>query len=358
MYFRAGALMPTMTTILVDICHPAHAHFFRHPIGIWREQGCAVHVAARDKDVALPLMREFGIEFSTLGRAGKGFLALSSELVLRNVALYRLARTVNADVITAIGGIFAAHAAFAARIPSVVFYDTEIATLQNRLTYPLASMVAVPRSYYGWVPEKRSVRYPGYHELSYLQPERFRPERGRALAAGLDPVRPTYLVRLVAWTANHDIGDSGFSPDAAMSLVSRLLAAGCVIVSSETPLPPQLDALRFRGRASDLHHLMAFCAGYFGESATMASECAVLGVPAVYAANSPRGYTDEQEARYGLVHNVRSLDPTLLDRACNWLLAQSAETLRHRRERLLSESIDVAGFAAETVRAAARAGRG
>lgn len=317
-----------------------------------------MHVAARDKDVALPLMQEFGIEFQALGRAGKGVVSLFSELVRRDLALYRFARTVKADVITAIGGIFAAHAAFAARIPSVVFYDTEMATLQNRLTYPLASVVAVPRSYCGWLPEKRHVRYPGYHELSYLQPQRFSPERERALAAGLDPVLPTYLVRLVAWTANHDIGDDGLSPNAVESLVARLSAAGRVIISSETPLRPELDDLRFRGRASDMHHLMAFCAGYFGESATMASECAVLGVPAVYAANSRRGYTDEQEARYGLVHNVRSLGSTLLDAACDWLLAQSAETMRHRRERLLSESIDVAGFAADTVRAAARAGRG
>lgn len=346
-----------MNTILIDICHPAHAHFFRHPIGIWREQECTVHVAARDKDVALPLMREFGIEFSTLGRAGKGIVSLFSELVRRDVALYRLARTVKADVITGIGGIFAAHAAFAARIPSVVFYDTEMATLQNRLTYPLASVVAVPRSYCDWLPKGRYVRYPGYHELSYLQPQRFHPDRERALAAGLDPVRPTYLLRLVAWTANHDIGDSGLPPNTVMSLVARLSAAGRVIISSESPLPPELHGLRFRGKVSDMHHLMAFCAGYFGESATMASECAVLGVPAVYAANSRRGYTDEQEARYGLVHNVRSLDPALLDAACDWLLAQSAETMRQRREHLLSESIDVAGFAAETVCAAARAGR-
>ncbi len=347
-----------MNTILVDICHPAHAHFFRHPIGIWREHGCTVHVAARDKDVAIPLMREFGIEFSTLGRTGKGVVSLFSELVRRDAALYRLARTVKTDVITAIGGIFAAHAAFAARIPSVVFYDTEMATLQNRLTYPLASVVAVPRSYSGWLPEKRHVRYPGYHELSYLQPQRFRPERERALAAGLDRGRPTYLLRLVAWTANHDIGDSGLTPNAVKSLVARLSAAGRVIISSETALPPELEALRFQGRPSNMHHLMAFCAGYFGESATMASECAVLGVPAVYAANSRRGYTDEQEARYGLVHNVRSLDPALLDAACDWLLSQSAEAMRRRRERLLSESVDVAGFVAETVRAAARAGRG
>ena len=35
----------------------------------------------------------------------------------------------------------------------------------------------------------------------------------------------------------------------------------------------------------------------------MASEAAVLGTPAVFVSTTGRGYTDEQERRYGLVHN-------------------------------------------------------
>lgn len=345
-----------MSTLLVDVCHPAHAHFFRQPITLWQAIGCRVHIAARDKDVALPLMREFGLDCVTLGSTGKGALSLLGELVRRDIALYRFARRVKADVITGLGGIFAAHAALAARIPSVVFYDTEIATLQNRLTYPLASLVAVPRCYSGWTPA-HTVRYPGYHELSYLQPGRFTPDRDRALAAGLDPERPTYLLRLVAWTANHDFGDSGLPPDAVHSLVRRLEAHGRVVISSESPLPDDLAPLRYTGKVSDLHHLMAFCRGYFGESATMASECAVLGVPAVYAANSPRGYTDEQESRYGLVHNARTLDAAALARAGDWLLAQDPAAVAARRAALLAETIDVAAFVAETVRSMAIDGR-
>jgi predicted glycosyltransferase len=346
-----------MTSILVDVCHPAHAHFFRHPIARWRDEGCSVHIAARDKDVALPLMREFGLECTTFGRTGKGPVSLLVELARRDVALFRFARKVEARVITALGGIFAAHAAWAARIPSVVFYDTEIATVQNRLTYPLASVVAVPRCYQGWTPAARTVRYAGYHELSYLQPARFVPDRTRAISAGLDTARPTYLVRLVAWTANHDIGDSGLSPAAVRQIVARLSSHGRIVISSENPLPAELEHMRFRGRVSDMHHLMAYCAGFFGESATMASECAVLGVPAVYAANSPRGYTDEQESRYGLVRNVRELTVPALEQALDWLLSQTLDVASRKREVLLSESVDVANFVADTVRSAARTGR-
>ncbi len=343
--------------ILVDLCHPAHVHFFRHPIQLWQAAGHRVHIAARDKDVALPLMREFNLECRPIGRPRPGMAGLAGELVQRDFALYRFARQVKADVITAIGGIFAAHAAWLARIPSVVFYDTEIAKLQNALTYPVSTKVVVPRCYESWVPKAREVRYDGYHELSYLRPGRFQPDRDVAVRAGLDPHAPTYLLRLVAWTANHDLGDCGLSMRLAQQLVERLASHGKVIISSETPLAGALQAHQYRGRVSDLHHLMAYCAGYFGESATMASEAAILGVPAVYAAHSPRGYSNEQEARYGLVRNVRNLDESSIQAACTWLLAQSPAASDHARSRLLAESVDVAAFAADTVVAVAAAGR-
>jgi predicted glycosyltransferase len=346
-----------MTSILVDICHPAHAHFFRHPISIWRDQGCIVHLTARDKDVALPLLHEFGLDCVTFGRTGRGALSLLNELVRRDLALLRHVKSVGAQVATAVGGIFAAHAAWAARIPSVVFYDTEIATLQNLLTYPIASVVAVPRCYSGWTPADSTVRYDGYHELSYLSPSRFTPDRARALAAGLSAERPTYLARTVSWTANHDFGDFGLPPDVVRYIVARLQALGEVVISSERTLPEELEPLRFKGRASDMHHLMAFCHGYFGESATMASECAVLGVPAVYAANSRRGYTDEQESRYGLVRYLPNHELQAISASLDWLAGRDRSRAILARERLLSESLDVATFIAETVVSAAGAGR-
>ena len=83
----------------------------------------------------------------------------------------------------------------------------------------------------------------------------------------------------------------------------------------------------------------------------------MLGVPAVYAANSFRGYTDEQESRYGLVRNVRELTAPALEQALDWLLSQTLDVAGRKREVLLSESVDVANFVADTVRSAARTGR-
>jgi len=112
-----------------------------------------------------------------------------------------------------------------------------------------------------------------------------------------------------------------------------------------------LELLRYKGDPAMIHHVMANCSGFFGESATMASECAVLGVPAVYAANTGRGYTDEQETRYGLVRNARSLDEHTLNVALDWLLSFPGGRGWELREKLLSDTCDVSAFAVSAIEA-------
>ena len=96
----------------------------------------------------------------------------------------------------------------------------------------------------------------------------------------------------------------------------------------------------------DVHHLLAYAQILVGESATMASEAAVLGTPAVYIATTGRGYTDDQEARYGI---VRSFTEAEFDQACaeldRILQPEVLQTLGSRaRRELLREKIDVTGW--------------
>ncbi|HJU08607.1 MAG TPA: DUF354 domain-containing protein [Rhodanobacteraceae bacterium] len=336
--------------VLIDIAHPAHVHFFRQPIQQLRARGHDILITSRRKEIAEDLLNAYRLEHVTLSGEG-GRAGLLGELALRDFRLVRTVRRWRPDVMAAIGGIFIAHAGAICRVPSLAFYDTENAKLQNALTYPLATRVIVPRCYAAWTPRARTIRYPGYHELSYLRPTYFKPDRAVAIANGLAETGATFLVRLVAWKANHDIGERGLTPDAVRAVVARLGRHGKVLLSSEAPPPADLDAFRYRGAPEQIHHVMAYCSGFFGESATMASECAVLGVPAVYAANTGRGYTDEQETRYGLVHNARKLDVATLDAAVEWLLACSPDAVAQRRRKLLDDTCDVAAFAVTAIEA-------
>ncbi len=335
--------------VLIDIGHPAHVHFFRHPIGALRACGHCVAITSRDKECVIDLLDSLGLEHRVLSAQRGGLLGLGRELIQRDTALYRLCRDFRPDVMAEIGGIFVAHVGRLMGVPALAFYDTENATLQNALTYPFAAAVVVPRCYTGWLPRRRHLRYPGYHELSYLHPDYFRPDRERALAAGLAPAGDTFLVRVVSWRANHDIGERGWTPDLLAAVIAPLAPRGRVLISAEHTEDPRLTPYLYRGPVADLHHLLAHCRLCVGESATVASEAAVLGVPAIYAAHTGRGYTDEQEARYGLVRNLRQLTPEGICAAIDAALAPPPAHWARARAALLADTIDVAAFVADCI---------
>jgi predicted glycosyltransferase len=342
-----------MRRVLFDICHPAHVHFFRHPMALLRERGWEVLVTSREKEMALDLLDGLGIAHTPISAHRGGPVALGRELLVRDWRLWKVARKFRPAVMAAIGGTFVAHVGAVLRVPALAFYDTENAKLQNAITYPLARQVVVPRCYAAWTPDRRTLRYAGYHELSYLHPARFTPDREVAVRNGLAASGDTVLVRLVSWKANHDVGERGIDATGLGRIVDRLARRAHVLISAEGTLPGRFDALRYHGDPGAIHHVMAYCRGFVGESATMASECAVMGVPAVYIALTGRGYTDEQESRYGLVRNVRTLDAAAIDAALDWLWAQSPEAMASARSHLLGDTVDVAAFVAATIEAAA-----
>jgi predicted glycosyltransferase len=336
--------------ILIDICHPAHFHFFKNPIMTLREQGHEVLIISRNKEVTLKLLSAAGFESVQLTQSvGRGVIGLLKELIVRNYRLFRLVKTFKPDVMAAVGGIFVAQVGFMSRVPSVVFYDTENAKLQNLMTYPFASLVAVPSCYEGWVP-KTHIKYQGYHELAYLHPAWFSPSYQVALSNGLAQNSQTFLLRVVSWSANHDIGETGWSLDILREVAEYLEAKGKVIISSESELPQSLAHFSYTGNPSDLHHVLAFSALFVGESATMASESVVLGVPAIYAAHTGRGYCNEQEKRYGMLKNAVELTFESIRMAIDDLLGLPALEIRGRWNRMLEDSVEVAPYAVSLIK--------
>jgi predicted glycosyltransferase len=338
--------------ILVEIGHPAHVHFFKYPIAAWQKQGHKVAVVSRDKEMAVPLLYAYGIKNTCLSKAGRGAAGLLCEMLKRDLRLWILGRRFKPDIMTSIGGTWISHVSKAIRKPAVVFYDTENAVFSNAITYPFVAALCTPRCYQARTNlGKRHLRYPGYHELAYLHPRRFQPDPGILRLYGLSPFDSYFVVRFIAWTAGHDLKERGLALEDKLRLVEMLSRLGRVFVSSESPLPPQLERLALPVPPEHIHHVLAFAKMAVGESATMASEAAMLGVPAIFISDIGRGYTMELEKRYGLVchYTTQQIEKSL--NKVKRLLCQPnlREQWREKRTAMLSETIDVSAFVTKFV---------
>jgi len=251
--------------------------------------------------MSLELLREYGIEHSIISYQKNG-LGLIVEMIVRTFRLMKICIDNRPDLLMGIMGPSIAVSGFLLRIPAWVFYDTENAWITNWFAYPLARRVYTPECYMGTI-GKNQIRYAGYHELAYLHPQRFAPDRSILARYAVEPDKPYTLIRFVSWQASHDISEKGLSLKDKMRLIELAERYGRVYISSESPLPESIRSKHIPVKITEIHHLIAFAKLVVGESATMASEAAVLGVPALFISDTLRGYTIEEEKKYGLVYN-------------------------------------------------------
>jgi predicted glycosyltransferase len=317
--------------VLFDIVHPADVLFFYHSIQTLENSGHQVVIASRDKDITLELLQALSLDNQSLSKASSGIVGLAIELISRDWNMLKLAKQSKPDVMIGFGGISISHVGKLLGIPSISFYDTETAPLQHMVTLPFITEMHVPDCYTGKIAKNRTFRFKGQKDFSYLHPENFKVDKDLATDAGYVEGIPNFFLRVVAWNANHDIGNSGWDLDTLKAFIEHLSKKGKVHVSSELPLPNELKQHQYKGKVHHIHHLLACCDAYIGESATMAGEAILVGTPAICAANIKLGYTDEL-ARQELLWNVTEVNFTSLVRAFE-SLSKSVELDWHTKQK-------------------------
>jgi len=333
--------------ILIEITHPAHVHFFRNVITEFQKRGHKVAVTAREKDVTVQLLRNYGITFSTLSNVGRSKFSLISEMVVRDYRLWRFCRKFRPDILTGVSGVFAAHVGFILRRPVVVWDDTEVANMAHKITYPFVTAVYSPDCYEKSLGKKHHF-YPGLHEIAYLHPNRFTADAEIVKSLGIDPKGKYCIIRFVSWQAHHDVGQHGFADESKLKFVEEISKYARPYITSEADLPEELKPYRLNVPVHQIHHVMAFAALYVGEGATMATESAILGVPAVYINTLESGNINMLE-KYGLVKQTTDTQQ-VLKYCIDWLSDPEAkETCRAARERLLADKIDVTDYVVDTI---------
>jgi hypothetical protein len=333
--------------ILIEMTHPAHVHFFRRAISELQERGHKVAVTARDKDVTIQLLNQYGIAFTQLSKMGQTKTSLFGEMLVRDARLLRFCRRFRPDILTAISGVYAAHVGWLLRKPVVVWDDTEIATAAHKITHPFVTAIYSPDCFKKSFGDKHHL-YAGLHELAYLHPKRFTPDSEVVKGLGIDPAEKYCIIRFVSWQAHHDAFQHGLAARDRLRFVEEIARYARPYITSESPLPADLEPYRLNIPVHQIHHVTAFAALYVGEGATMASESAIMGVPSVYV-NTLRAGTIDMLAGYGLIRQTADTE-LALQYCIDWLCDCAAkEKCAAARERLLADKIDVTEYIVATI---------
>lgn len=336
--------------VLFDIVHPADVHFFKNTIRCLLRRGDNVVVTSRKKDITIELLDALEIKHTSISRIGKGSVGLFSELVIRDINLWRIARKFDPDIYVSNNSPCASHIAWLRRRPSLVFDDTETHHYNHRLYYPFVTQIQSPDCYRKSL-GKKQVFYSGYPALAYLHPNYFTPDQKLLQKAGIDPMAPIVLLRLIGWDAMHDIGRKKLRTEDWFHIIQVIKNYARVLISSEKPLPDNLEVYRLQLPVTAIHDLLYYAKLLVSDSGSMTSEAVVLGTPAIYCDDVGLGYTDEQEAKYGLCFNFtpHNLD-ALLEKSVKLLTLKDPRLyFTEARARLLHDKIDVTSYQLEQI---------
>ena len=246
--------------------------------------------------------------------------------------------------------VTATHISRLTRIKSFVFDDDddEVQPLITKKVTPYSTELFSPDSLKGKRARKDTIFYPGFHELAYLYPKRFKPDLKVLDEAGIENGEPYFILRFNVFKAHNDKGIKGLSLEQKLKLISILANKGKIFITTEREIEPELEKYKLKIGTEKIHSLMSFATMFLGDSQTMTSEAAVLGIPSLRC-NSFAGrisYLEEEEHKYGLTFAFLPNEfEQLIDKLNELIMMPNLnEEWQKRRKKLLNDKVDVTAF--------------
>jgi len=327
--------------ILIDIGHPAHVHIFKNIAKELMSNGHEVLFTTTDKEYEVYLLEKFELDFVSFGKRYKKILGKIWGLIKFDLLLLLTSIKFRPDIFLSHGSFYASHVAFFMGKHHISLEDSgnmEQINLYKPFTKTILTPDILPNNF-----GKKQIRYTGYHELIYLHPKHFTPNKNILDLLGIGIDQKYAILRFVSWNATHDKGQKGLTFDNKIELVKLISSRMKLFISSEDELPDFFQPFQIRIPPERMHDALAFATIFVGEGATMASESGILGVASIYINSIVRCYNEDQE-KYGTVYNYRDFSGVkekIVDLLNNVKLKS---IMLERRSKLLSEKINVTDF--------------
>ena len=304
-----------------------------------------IFVSARNRSIIFSLLGKFGISYFNRGKGTDNIIGKLFYMIATDLKLLFKALKFQPDVFISFASPYAAQAGWLLRTPHIVLDDTEHARFGHFFYKPFSKIFLNPACFqkdFG----KNQIHFNSYSELFYLHPYYFTSYPGILTTIGVSENEKFALLRFVSWKASHDLGHSGLNLSTKKELVILLVNNGYkVFISSEGEnIDPFFKEYLIRISPELIHSVMVEASLLVTEGATMASECAMLGTPTIYVNSLDAGTLREQEDKYQLIQGFRSSEGVLEKVAELINTPNLRETYQLRRQRMLSEKIDITAF--------------
>ncbi len=327
--------------ILIDIGHPGHVHLFKNFAKEMQKKGHTFLFTCREKEFEIELLKAERLDFVSFGKKYNTTFGKLFGLIKFDILSIIQGIKFKPDIFMSHGSPYAAHASAVLNKPHISMEDTGNME-QVRLYLPFTDSVLTSTSFHKDL-GKKQIEYKGYHELAYLHPKRFIPDPSIYKILKITPTTEYVILRFVSWNASHDINQSGLSLSEKREIIRYLEKKHTVFISSEGLLPEEFKKYKINIPPEAMHHALAFASMFIGEGATMASECAVLGTPAIYINSIMAGTIDDQAA-YGLLFNFENGHGVLAKIKELVQMPDPNKTFSKRQKKMLQDKIDVTDF--------------
>ena len=323
--------------ILFDIYHPAQVHLFKNLILYLRKAGHDVVVVTKNKDLTNILLKQLDIPYLCISGFRGSLITLGFELLLRSWRVLRLHHDAPFDLAigssVSIGHLTAIHG-----VESINFCedDDSVVSLYTWLAYPFVSSIVNPKGLEYKHFQAKRIFHDSYQKLAYLHPDNFTSDTSVLQRYDLEP-KGYIVIRCSAYTAYHDVGQSGFS-ESFLNSIKELLDDVPMVLSVENEKTHEI-------KPTDMHDVLAHARLVICDSQSMAVEAAVLGVPNLRMSSfvGKIAVLNELEEKYQLTIGFRPEEGALLLQELKRMLVceNLLEDWQRRRALMLSEKIDL-----------------